>query len=58
MSEFNEDKPDGAEPTQAPADTPADTAAPLPPVLREDQLQNAVAFLSHPKARSQGTGAT
>lgn len=40
---------------EAPA-TPAapcePSAAPSTPVLREDQIQNAVAFLSHPKVRS------
>lgn len=58
MSEYNEDKSDGVEPTQEPADTPIDTVPSPPSALREDQLQNAVAFLSHPKARIQGACAT
>lgn len=58
MSEVDEDKPGAAEPLQQQADTLAETPPSSPPALREDQLQNAVAFLSHPKASGQGARAT
>lgn len=51
MSEFDEDRQEGGSESQAPLDTPAATPA---PAMREDQLQNAVAFLSHPKVTSEG----
>ncbi|PSC69773.1 Peroxisomal membrane PEX14 [Micractinium conductrix] len=47
MSDGGDDRADGG--ASSPHDTPAPSA---PAVLREDQLTNAVAFLSHPKVRS------
>eukprot|EP00887_Chlorella_sp_A99_P001028 scaffold14.g1028.t1 len=46
-----DDTPDKAE-EGAPASEAPTSAAPQPAQLREDVLQNAVAFLSHPKVRS------
>ncbi|KAL4443228.1 hypothetical protein ABPG75_010965 [Micractinium tetrahymenae] len=51
MSEFEEGKPDASEEERG-QPQPADTPLSPPPALREDQLHNAVAFLSHPKVCS------
>ena len=51
MSDGGDDRADGG--ASSPHDTPAPSA---PAVLREDQLTNAVAFLSHPKVRRQVEG--
>lgn len=46
---------DSSVPTPSVATTPVQPAAEAP-ALREDQISNAVAFLSHPKVRGLGRG--
>ena len=43
------DKEEGKAAEQTVADAVADVDAPVPQELREEQIENAIAFLAHPK---------